>query len=82
MDSSKHRDNDKLEHDDNDACKNVTLRRFFLLIYLERGPIHSHGNTMIVGPPFQILCSIGIIYSMLVFFIDLRNSAQIMRVKF
>lgn len=44
------------------------------IVYLKVWPIHSHVNTMCIGPPFQIFFMVCIVYCMIEFFIDLRKT--------
>lgn len=39
--------------------------------YLELRPRHSHVNTVVVGPPLQVLLVIGVVYCVVEFFVYL-----------
>lgn len=39
--------------------------------YLELRPRHSHVNTVVVGPPLQVLLVVGVVYCVVEFFVYL-----------
>lgn len=41
--------------------------------YLEDGPVHRHSGAVIVGPPLQVFRRVGVLNSVTIFLVDLRQ---------
>ena len=45
-------------------------------LYLELGPIHAHVDSVVEGPPLEILVVVRIVDCVVQFFVDLRQTAM------
>ena len=57
----------------NNSCQKKPASLSPSFLYLELGPVHPHVDSVVEGPPFEILFVIGIVDCMVQFLINLRQ---------